>query len=174
MPLSSACAVPLSIDLEVSRLERSLLAVIAVVALLGLWNTQFAPAWQAAGAIVVLGLAARALVVLYARPAKLTLHADGAADVEGQADVPRWIRPLLRRQPPQATASSPLPIPTSLTQATWFGPVPLLEFRILDGARHALALFPDRLDATSRQRLRVWLATHRPLPAEGRDTGMQA
>jgi hypothetical protein len=52
--------------------------------------------------------------------------------------------------------------PARLLQATSFLGLTQLRWADSDERHHACMLFPDRIDANTRHRLRVWLATHRP------------
>ncbi len=143
MSSSSAYAAPLLIDLAPSRVECVLLVVAFCSALAALAITSLALAWLALFGLLCCLFLARAWHRIRRRPAQLMLFSDGLAQSH--------------------SAHARVPAPAELLQATWFGPIPHLRFRILDSAQtHAIALFPDRLDAHTRHRLRVWLATHRP------------
>lgn len=54
--------------------------------------------------------------------------------------------------------------PAELLQSSSYLGLTQLQLRDFSGRRHNLVLFPDRIDAHARHRLRVWLATHRPDP----------
>ncbi len=147
MPSSSAYAAPLSLRLDPSRYEYVALGVGLLVAVAGIFSADLPLMVQAVMALLALSLAMRALQLLQARPGQLMLYADGSLTLSAAT----------------AGIDVPIPLPAQLLQAAWWGPLAHLEFSALDGPRHSLALFPDRLDADSRQRLRVWLATHRPV-----------
>ena len=146
MPSSSTYAAPLSIDLEPSRFDYLAIAIGLGVALLALALAELPLIVRLGGALLALLVALRALLLLRARPAHLLLLADGTLTLAAT----------------QTGAATLIPLPAVLIQAAWWGPIPHLQLAVVGGPHHALALFPDRLDANSHQRLRVWLATHRP------------
>ena len=147
MPSSSAYAAPLPLILDPSRYEYLALGVGLLIAVGGILMADLSFSLQAAFALLSLSIGTRALQQLLSRPATLILYADGSSTVSAAS----------------AGEEAPIPLPAQLLQAAWWGPLPHVEFAALDGPRHSLALFPDRLDAVTRQRLRVWLATHRPM-----------
>jgi len=144
MPSSSAYAAPLSLDLEPSRFEYLTLAIGLAVAGLAIAAAALPLTVQIFGAFLAILL--RAGVQLRARPTRLLLYSDGT----------------LTASAPNHGAAALIPQPAGLVQAAWWGPIPHLVFALTEGPQHACALFPDRIDADSRQRLRVWMATHRP------------
>lgn len=142
MPSSSTYAAPLELNLSPGACEHSALALAALAAVAGILLS--------GGALPLNGLLyaiAAAMAAVYwqnmrRRPQCLTLFADGEVSCSSDADA----------QPAEFLQSSSY---LGLTQ---------LDVRDFSGRRHSLVLFPDRIDARARHRLRVWLATHRPDP----------
>ena len=146
MPSSSAYAAPLPLNLEPSPFEYLTLAIGLAVAGMAIAAAALPLTVQIFGAFLAILLALRAGVQLRARPTRLLLYSDGT----------------LTASAPNHGAAALIPQPAGLVQAAWWGPIPHLVFALTEGPQHACALFPDRIDADSRQRLRVWMATHRP------------
>lgn len=147
MRSSSTYAAPLLIELTPSWFERWMLAIAMGIGFSALMLAALSPVWIAALSLLAVLYFAGVWRRIVQRPPHLLFFADGLVEC--------------------SAANTSVPRPAELLQASWFGPIPHLQFRILgDRHAHALALFPDRLDPHSRQRLRVWLATHRPHPKD--------
>jgi hypothetical protein len=140
MPSSSAYAAPLELDLTSGIWERLALGMALALAATGIVLASLS-GLQMAG-LVLLGAAwtLHHRRLLSARPTRLLLYADGQVEASLAGDLRA----------------------AELLQACSYLGLPQLELRDDDGRHHSCLLFPDRLDASSRHRLRVWLATHRP------------
>jgi hypothetical protein len=140
MPSSSAYAAPLELDLSPGSWERLALGLAVVVAATGIALASLS--WLQMAGLLLLG-AAWAWHHWHqwsARPTRLRLYADGQVEASLAGDLRA----------------------AELLQACSYLGRPQLELRDADGRKHSCLLFPDRLDASGRHRLRVWLATHRP------------
>jgi hypothetical protein len=111
---------------------------------------------QLSGAALALLLLVRDVVMASRRPARLRLYAEGSLECASAAAPP-----ASASFSPQ-TAIHELMHPATLLQATSFLGLTQLRWSDANKRHHACMLFPDRLDADTRHRLRVWLATHRP------------
>ncbi len=138
MPSSSAYAAPLDLDLRPGRLEQAARALMFALALLAVAAAELPRAAQAAAVLLALTIVVADLRRAAQRSGSLRLHADGSVE----ASQPAW-------QPARLVQASQF---CGLWQVRWAGA----------GGDQACLLFPDKLDAAARQRLRVWLATHRP------------
>jgi hypothetical protein len=129
----------------------------------------------------LLGVALAALILFRdharaaRRPTRMRLYADGsvecqvtcrralARDVSGsRASALLQVRQEESRASALLQTNDALMQPATLLQATSFLGLMQLRWADASDAHHACVLFPDRLDAGTRHRLRVWLATHRP------------
>ncbi|GMU42686.1 MAG: hypothetical protein IT479_10500 [Xanthomonadales bacterium] len=145
MHSSSAYAAPVELDLRPGRIEVALRWLLLAAAVLAIALTSLGPALQSALGLLAGTLAWRDWRVSRRRPVALRLHADGG--VAASSDALQWL-------------------PCALAQAHWFLGLPILQWRIAGARTQACVLFPDRVDAATRQRLRVWLQTHAPGAAE--------
>lgn len=143
MPLSNSYAAPQNLDLRPGRWEYAAWSSAILVAAIGILSADLSGAQSAVLLLIVAALAARGARNMAARPRRVLLYADGQVEAAVSADL-------------RAAA---------LLQACTYLGFPQLELRDADGRRHSCVLFPDRLDAAGRHRLRVWLATHQPEPA---------
>ncbi|MBK8069472.1 MAG: hypothetical protein IPK27_18170 [Rhodanobacteraceae bacterium] len=142
MPSSSAYAAPLDLDLRPGRMENAARWLILALALLGLAQADLPLELRLPAGVLAIALALRDARRAARRPANLRLHADGSVECASGAG---WL-------------------PATLQQSIQFAGWLQLQWDCA-GTAHAAVLFPDRIDGATRQRLRVWLATHRPLPA---------
>jgi hypothetical protein len=97
---------------------------------------------QALGAALAALIAVRDGSRALRRPQRMRLYADGSVESR-QNDAERLQ-------------------PATLLQATTFLGLNQLHWADADARCHACMVFPDRMDADTRHRLHVWLATHRP------------
>lgn len=141
MPLSSDYATPIEIELRAGRLEQICLGLSAACALAGLLYAELPMPVRLSLLLVLVLMSWRAAQMIGNRTGVLIFYADGLV-AGGSHDEPR---------------------PVDLLQASGYGPALLLCYRDA-GCVHALMLFPDRVPADVGQRIRLWLAAHRPQP----------
>lgn len=170
MHSSSAYAAPLELDLRPGHWERALHVIGASSAVSGLLLADLPPVAAFVAVVLVLLLTMREWLRANARPAKLVLYASGDVECVGAL----WERPWPRSPVRTLPTSNPGASPAILLQSSVFMGLPQLQFADANGHRHACLLFPDRLDAHHRHRLRLWLATHRPSLAVDADTAEAA
>lgn len=139
MPSSSAYAAPLDLDLRPGRLEQAARALMFALALLAVAVADLPRAAQAAFVLIALVIVFADLRRAAQRSGSLRLHADGSAEAS---------QPLVWQ-------------PARLVQAAQFCGLWQIRWAGASGGQACL-LFPDKVDTEARQRLRVWLATHRP------------
>jgi hypothetical protein len=149
MPSFSSYAVPLELDLSPGTWERMALGLIALAAVAGILLSGGPLPVKGSLTAIAAALAAFYWQNMRRRPQRMTLFADGEVSCSSDADA----------QPAELLQSSSY---LGLTQ---------LHLRDFSWRHHRLVLFPDRVDARARHRLRVWLATHRPDPdaSDGKD-----
>ena len=148
MPSSSAYAAPLDLDLRPGRVEHAARWLILALALLALALADVPVELKLPAGLLSIALALRDARRAAHRPAQMRLHADGGIECASGAG---WL-------------------PATLQQSIPFAGWLQLQWECA-GAAHAAMLFPDRIDGATRQRLRVWLATHRPLPPTATGAG---
>lgn len=139
MPSSSAYAAPLDLDLRPGRLEQAARALMFALALSAVAAADLPRAAQAAAMLLALAIVVADFRRAAQRSGSLRLHADGSVEASQPA---AW-------QPARLVQAAQF---CGLWQIRWAGA----------GGDQACLLFPDKVDAAARQRLRVWLATHRP------------
>lgn len=139
MPSSSAFAAPLDLDLRPGRMERAVRVLMLGAGLIAVALSDLHHAAQAAAVLLAMVIAVVDLRQAAQRSWSLRLHADGSAEASRQG---AW-------QPARLVQAAQF---CGLWQIRWAG----------SGGDQACLLFPDKVDAAARQRLRVWLATHRP------------
>lgn len=161
MHSSSAYAAPLELDLNPGHWERGLQLIGISGAIAGLLLADLPMAATSIAVVLALLLTTREWLRASARPTKLVLYASGNVECVGASSA----RPWLRSRASVPAPSGPDVRPAILLQSSVFIGLPQLQFADGEGRRHACLLFPDRLDAHHRHRLRVWLATHRPAVA---------
>lgn len=145
MPSSSVYATPIVIDLRPGFWERGILLVATLAALLSLFSAQLPIAVVLPSIIVVFLIATREWMHSNRRPHTMHLYADGTIEL--------------------SELNKPIAQPASLLQSSVFLGFFQLHFEGVTGSKFACMLFPDRITADLRHRLRLWLALHRPNPA---------
>ena len=175
MPLSSAYAAPIELELRPGVWERGGRVVAGLLALsalalsdLSLLSGLFC-AWLAV--LILVRDAAKAA----RRPARMRLYADGGIECPVSCrsaparDRQRLDANTLAQAGSEASRASALlhtgddlMVPATLLQASSFLGLTQLQWADADDRRHACILFPDRVNRGTHHRLRVWLATHRP------------
>jgi len=139
MPSSSAYAAPLDLDLRPGRLERAARVLMLGAGLFAVAVSALPYATQAVAVLLALAITVADLRQAAQRSWSLRLHADGSTEASRQG---MWQ-------------------PARLVQAAQYGGLWQIRWAV-EGGDQACLLFPDRVDAATRQRLRVWLAMHRP------------
>ena len=161
MPSSSAYAAPIDLDLRPGLWEQGGRVVAGLLAAGSLVLTDLAVLAGLLGAWLAMLIWVRDDAKAARRPLRMRLYADGNVECP-------VTRSALARDPQPWRASAllqgddDLMQPATLLQATSFLGLMQLRWADASSAQHACLLFPDRITADTRHRLRVWLATHRP------------
>lgn len=162
MPLSSAYAAPIELELRPGVLEQGGRVLAGVLAVGALALSDLAPLWVFISAWLAMLILVRDDAQAARRSGRMRLYADGSVE------CPILRRSALARDRQASRASAllqdhdDLMLPATLLQASSFLGLTQLHWADAEDRHHACILFPDRLDRDTRHRLRVWLATHRP------------
>lgn len=140
MPLSSDYAAPIELHLRAGRHERVALTLACCIALAGVASAALPAALAMSLALLILGLAGGLWQRAQQRPECLILYADGVIGCGERAD----------------------PQPARLLQVSTYAQLQLVHFLDDRNRSFSVPLFGDRNSADLRQRLRLWLAAHRP------------
>lgn len=174
MPSSSAYAAPIDLDLSPGSWERGGRVVAGLMALGALAQAELPLLLRFLGAALAVLMLVRDDAKAAGRPPRMRLHVDGSVE------CPTLCRSALAGDPQLSRASALLQVdddlmqPAIFLQATTFLGLTQLRWADANDRHHACMMFPDRLDADTRHRLRVWLATHRPEIPSGALTPVSA